>query len=184
MSLDKISMALDDVVKADRREFKKTAVGQKKPNGKNGNNATSTSTAKLVKKLVKKALAQRQKGGKSGVRGTSARTVVKKVFRKVGGPRGKIRRGGKMNVSRKPLSLNQKSRVIHRRTSAPATRTIVREIRYVREPVRRPARRFERVVYRQPRQEQRRVVYVDAPRRSFQNRGGSYYGSRNYLQRY
>jgi len=183
MSLDKISMALDDVVKADRRENKqKGVVGQKNRKGKAGKVAANSSTAQLVKKLVKKALAQREKGRKPGVRGTSARTVVKKVIRRGGGTRGKIRRGGKMNSPRKSFSLNQKSRVIRRRAAAPATRTIVREIRYVREPVRRPVQRVERVVYRQPRQEQRRVVYINGPRRSFQNQG-RFSGSR-YLQRY
>jgi hypothetical protein len=204
MSMSKVSMALDDVIKADRKANKGNKNGKNNSTGgnkKNGNArrgaAKSPATAQLVKKLVKRALAQRGVGVKPrNVRQNNAgnRTVVKKVIRKVNGPA----RGNRGN-----LGVSNKSRTIVRRRVIPApqpTRTVVREIRYIREP---PSPRVQRrVIYQQPRPAARQIVYVDAaPRRQQQrfNDGGRrsfagrrpavrrnndpFYEPRNFLQR-
>jgi hypothetical protein len=205
MSMSKVSMALDDVIKADRKANKGNKNGKNNSTGgnkKNGNArrgaAKQPATAQLVKKLVKRALAQRGVGVKPrNVRQNNAgnRTVVKKVIRKVNGPA----RGNRGNKS---LGVSQRSRTIVRRRVIPApqpTRTVVREIRYIREP---PAPRVQRrVIYQQPRPAPRQVVYVDAAprrqqrfndggRRSFSNRrpvvrrnNDPFYEPRNFLQR-
>lgn len=211
--MNKVSMALDDVIKADRKANKGNKNGKKGGNGvnkktgnaKNGAAKQQPATAKLVQKLVKRALAQRGVGVKPRTirhRNNPAggnRTIVKKVVRRVSAPPRSNRN--------KPLGVSQRSRTIVRRRVIPApqpTRTVVREIRYIREPPRPAPRVQHRVVYQQPRQSRpapRQVVYVDRspPRRQqrFNDRGSSFssrrpavrrnadpfYEPRNFLQR-
>jgi hypothetical protein len=205
MSMSKVSMALDDVIKADRKANKGNKNGKNNSTGankKNGNAkrgaARQPATAQLVKKLVKRALAQRGVGvakPRNIRQNTGNRTVVKKVIRNVAVPA----RGNRNNRS---LGVSQRSRTIVRRRVIPApqpTRTVVREIRYVREPPRPAPRVQRRVVYEQPRPAPRRVVYVDSPRQRYNDRRGRssfssrrpaprrnndpFYEPRNFLQR-
>uniref|UniRef100_A0A914YW00 Uncharacterized protein n=1 Tax=Panagrolaimus superbus TaxID=310955 RepID=A0A914YW00_9BILA len=192
MSMNRVSMALDDVIKADRKAGKGNKNGKKGGpgvNNKNGNAKNGAgkrqqpATAQLVKKLVKRALAQRGVGVKprairhrNNTNAGGNRTVVKKVVRRVSAP--------PRNNRNKPLGVSQRSRTIVRRRVVPApqpTRTIVREVRYIREPPRPAPRVQHRVVYQQPRQSRpppRQVVYVDSPRRLPRYSGGSSFSSR------
>uniref|UniRef100_A0AC34GVP1 Uncharacterized protein n=1 Tax=Panagrolaimus sp. ES5 TaxID=591445 RepID=A0AC34GVP1_9BILA len=193
MSNNKVSMALDDVIKADRKANKGNKNGKKGGPGVNKKNGNANSgaakrqpaTAQLVKKLVKRALAQRGVGVKprtirhrNNTNAGGNRTVVKKVIRRVSAP--------PRNNRNKPLGVSQRSRTIVRRRVVPApqpTRTIVREVRYIREPPRPAPRVQHRVVYQQARQSRpapRQVVYVDSPPRRQQrySGGGSSFSSR------
>jgi hypothetical protein len=192
-SMNKVSMALDDVIKADRKANKGNKNGKKGGNGvnkksgnaKNGAGKQSPATAQLVKKLVKRALAQRGVGVKprqirrnNNTNGGGNRTIVKKVVRRVSAPPRSNRN--------KPLGVSQRSRTIVRRRVIPApqpTRTVVREIRYIREPQRPSPQVQRRVVYQQPRQQSRpaprQVVYVDrSPPHRQQRFSGSSFSSR------
>jgi len=210
MSMSKVSMALDDVIKADRKankgnkkEKKEGAGVQKKTNARKGA-PKQAATSQLVKKLVKRALAQRGLAGPKprNVRNNNNagnRTIVKKVIRRVGSP---VKKGNRNNKS---LGVSQRSRTIVRRRVVPApqpTRTVVREIRYIREAPQPAPRVQRRVIYEQPRPARRpaprQVVYVNSPPRRQERYGGSsfsnrrpivrrnndpFYEPRNYLQR-
>lgn len=175
MSMNRISMALDDVVKADKKANKGNKNGKKggANKAKKGAVVNKPATAKLVQKLVKRALAQRGVGvkPKTVVRNKPAgnRTVVRKIVRKVNTPN---------NRRPKNLGVSQRSRTIVRRRTLPApqpTRTIVREVRYIREAPR-PSPRVERRVVYHPRP-QPRIVYVDSPRRQDRRSFGSVYSN-------
>uniref|UniRef100_A0A7E4VM68 H15 domain-containing protein n=2 Tax=Panagrellus redivivus TaxID=6233 RepID=A0A7E4VM68_PANRE len=236
MSLDRVAMALDDVIKEDRKankgkgkkgankaannnNTKKAAGGIKKKNTPRKPKAApgqDPATANLVKKLVKKALVQNgvvakakpvQRGARAQKKNnnTPQTTVVRKIVRKVvtGGapsPRGRTTRRVVRRVE-KPLGVSQRSRTIVRRVvQAPPRRqpqqTIVREVRYVRDPA---PRRNERVVVRRaaPKPRQRVVVVDESPRarygsvysnsssrRPARRSNDPFYEPRNYLQRY